>query len=118
MFARKMQKFAGRKKSWPARMRRRRDARCLHAQQQEAVREVLLWMLPSSAGPRCSTPPSPSPSSIGSYILHTASHQFSDIYKVYHHPMDHVLLINQVIEVEVNGVRRRSGVLIKKHRII
>ncbi|KAM3401725.1 hypothetical protein ACQJBY_006028 [Aegilops geniculata] len=60
MFARKMQKFAGRKKSWPARMRRRRDARCLHAQQQEAVREV--------------------------------------------------------IEVEVNGVRRRSGVLIKKHR--
>ena len=29
--------------------------------------------------------------------------------------MDHVLLINQVIEVKVNGVRQRSGVLIKKH---
>ncbi|VAH44144.1 unnamed protein product [Triticum turgidum subsp. durum] len=36
------------------------------------------------------------------------------LYKVYHHPMDHVLLIDQVIEVEVNGVRQRSGVLIKK----
>ncbi|XP_037466658.1 uncharacterized protein LOC119338438 [Triticum dicoccoides] len=66
MFVRKMQKFAGRKKSGPGRMRRRRDARCLHAQQQEVVCEVLLWMLPSGAGPRCSTPPSPSPSSIGS----------------------------------------------------
>ena len=30
--------------------------------------------------------------------------------------MDHVLLIDQVIEVEVNRVRQRSGVLIKKCR--
>ena len=32
--------------------------------------------------------------------------------------MDHVLLIDQVIEVEVNGVRQRSGVLIKKRRYV
>ncbi|KAF7101679.1 hypothetical protein CFC21_102941 [Triticum aestivum] len=36
------------------------------------------------------------------------------LYKVYRHPMYHMLLIDQVIEVEVNGVRQRSGVLIKK----
>ena len=58
------------------------------------------------------------PSEVRDLILHTASHQFSDIYKVYHHPMDHVLLIDQVIEVEVNGVRQRSGVLIKKRRYV
>ena len=40
------------------------------------------------------------------------------LYKVYHHPMDHVLLIDQVIEVEVNRVRQRSGVLIKKRRYV
>ncbi|XBJ08117.1 hypothetical protein VPH35_013503 [Triticum aestivum] len=57
-----MQKFARRKKSWASRRRRRWYARCLQAQQQEAVLEV--------------------------------------------------------IEVEVNGVRQRSGVLIKKRSYI
>ena len=56
------------------------------------------------------------PSEFRDLILRTASSPFSD--KVYHHPIDHVLLIDQVIEVEVNGVRQRSGVLIKKRRYV
>ncbi|VAI76355.1 unnamed protein product [Triticum turgidum subsp. durum] len=123
LFARKMEKFAGRKKKpgpggeeekkavweWDYEsfvdVSRRVMVGRSRAQQQEAVREVLLSMLPPGA-----------PEQFKKLFPPTRwACEFNAALTV---PFFHWLVgPSEVIEVEVDGVKQRSGVLIKKCRI-
>ncbi|KAF7096266.1 hypothetical protein CFC21_098238 [Triticum aestivum] len=124
LFARKMEKFAGRKKKpgpggeeekkavweWDYEsfvdVSRRVMVGRSRAQQQEAVREVLLSMLPPGA-----------PEQFKKLFPPTRwACEFNAALTV---PFFHWLVgPSEVIEVEVDGVKQRSGVLIKKCRYL
>ncbi|KAE8770425.1 beta-carotene isomerase D27, chloroplastic [Hordeum vulgare] len=100
LFARKMEKFAGRKKKPDPGGEEEKKA------QQEAVREVLLSMLPPGA-----------PEQFKKLFPPTRwACEFNAALTV---PFFHWLVgPSEVIEVEVDGVKQRSGVLIKKCRYL
>ncbi|CAM0910784.1 unnamed protein product [Alopecurus aequalis] len=122
LFARKMEKFAGRKKKPDGEKEKRAvwdwdyesfvdvSRRVMvgrsRAQQQEAVREVLLSMLPPGA-----------PEQFKKLFPPTRwACEFNAALTV---PFFHWLVgPSEVVEVEVNGVKQRSGVLIKKCRYL
>ncbi|XP_062192584.1 beta-carotene isomerase D27, chloroplastic-like [Phragmites australis] len=118
LFARKMEKFAGKKKQekekavweWDYEsfvdVSRRVMTGRTRAQQQEAVREVLLSMLPPGA-----------PEQFKKLFPPTRwACEFNAALTV---PFFHWLVgPSEVIEVELNGVKQKSGVLIKKCRYL